>query len=90
MAKVIECTEGRYKVQDVKFGRVYRWLSESLVIECECGERSTLTASTTACGECGADHAATIREELATRWSADETLHPWRYAEDREDALLPF
>lgn len=88
MVGVIERAEGRYEVQDVEFGRVYRWRPERVVVECDCGERAALTCSETTC-RCGADHAAVVREELVV-CSEDEALHPWRYAGDREDAGLPY
>ena len=89
MTSVVERIEGRYEVQEVEFGKVYRWCPECIVIECYyCGERPTLTRSTTTC-DCGADYAATVREELTSRRSGEEALHPWRYAEDREEAGIP-
>ena len=36
-------------VQEVEFGRVYKWCPEYVVIECDCGERLSLTGSTTVC-----------------------------------------
>jgi hypothetical protein len=86
--QVIERTEGHYEVQEVEFGTVYRWCPECVVVECDCGERLTLTRSESTrsestCPECGADHAAIIREDLATRRVGDETIHPWHYAGDR-------
>ena len=92
VAKVIECAQGRYEVQDVEFGKVYKWRPERVVVECGCGERLYLNASTTtSCKECTTDHAHTVRAELADRRERDdEVLHPWRYySEDREDAGLP-
>jgi len=86
----IERTEGHYEVQEVEFGRVYRWYPESVVIECDCGERSTLTSSMTTCRWCRAEYASFISGELATKRSRDEALHPWRYAGDREDVGLPY
>jgi hypothetical protein len=62
---------------------VYKWRPESVMIECECGQRSILTGSTTTC-ECGINHVSVARIELATRRLEDEALHPWRYAKDRE------
>ncbi len=88
MANVVECVEGSYEVQDVEFGRVYKWRPERVVVECDCGERATLSGSGTTCG-CGADHTEVVREELAGS-SEDEVLHPWRYAGDREDYSLPY
>jgi len=91
-AKVIERLEGHYEVQEVPFGQVYRWCPGRLVLECECGEELILTSSRTICHRCGADHTTdVIREELAAGLLlGDEALHPWRYAEDREDTGLPY
>ena len=96
LAKVIECARARYEVQDVELGKVYKWRPERVVVECGCGERLYLNASTTtSCKECTADHALTVRAELADRRESDDgVLHPWRYSysysEDREDGGLPF
>jgi hypothetical protein len=87
--KKIKHTEGCYEVQDVEFGKVYRWRPESLVVECECGERPTLTRSETTCEWCGTDHTVTVGEGSIVGQLDDETLHPWRYAGDREDTGLP-
>ncbi len=87
----VERAGGYYEVQEVEFGRVYRWCPEHVVVECECGESLTLTGSTTTCRWCGVDHAATIRKELGSRGQlSEEALHPWRYARDREGAEIPF
>ncbi len=85
-----EHTEAHYDVQEVEMGEVYTWRPESVVVECSCGERPTLTASTTTCRGCGADHKAVAREGLSVGRLGDEGMHPWRYAEDREDAGLPY
>lgn len=88
--RVIERVEARYEVQDVELGKVYRWRPESVVVECGCGERLSLSASRTDCDECGTDHAVAVREESSEGHQSDEALHPWRYSEDREDDVLPF
>jgi hypothetical protein len=77
VTQVIERVEAHYEVQRVEMGTVYRWCPESVVIECECGERATLTASRSACGECEADHEATTEEVLDVR-QEDKVDHPWR------------
>jgi Zn finger protein HypA/HybF involved in hydrogenase expression len=87
--QVIERTEGHYDVQEVEFGTVYRWCPECVVVECYCGERQTLTHSQSTCPECDADHAAIVREELAARRARDESIHPWHYAENRQEVGLP-
>jgi hypothetical protein len=92
MAVILERTKGHYDVQEVEFGMVYRWCPESVVVECDCGEKLTLTGSVTICHCCGVDHAGMLREEgevAGHRQSGDEALHPWRYAGDREDAGIP-
>ena len=87
--QVIERTEGHYDAHEVEFGTVYKWCPECVVVECDCGERPTLSGLVTTCGWCGADHATVIREELDARQLEDEAVHPWRYAGEREDTGLP-
>ncbi len=88
--EVIESTEGCYEVQKVNFGKVYKWCPEHVAVVCDCGKATTLTRFETACEWCGTDHADIVREELAHQEQDDETTHPWRYAEDREEAGIPF
>jgi hypothetical protein len=92
LAKVIECAKARYEVKDVEFGKVYKWRPEHIVVECQCGQRLSLTASTTSCVECGTDHVLALKEASADGHQSDQTLHPWRYYfyEEREDGSLPF
>ena len=92
MLTTIERIGGHYEVQEVDFGKVYRWCPEHVNIECECGQRLNSTAvSTATCPRCGANHAATIREEITAERLEDQTLHPWRYdTRDLEDASLPY
>lgn len=84
MGSTVGGVAGRYEVQEVEFGMVYRWCPERVVVDCGCGERLALASSETVCG-CGVDHASVVREGLdARRRSGDEDLHPWRYAGERE------
>ncbi|MBV9453566.1 MAG: hypothetical protein JOZ19_05520 [Rubrobacter sp.] len=90
--RVIECTEGHYEVQEVGFGKVYRWCPKRIIVECDCGEKLTLTGPVTICRWCGVDHAAVLQEEeevVGHQQLGDEILHPWRYVRDREDAGIP-
>jgi hypothetical protein len=80
-------TAGHYEVKEVEFGQVYRWHPETVVVECNCGEKLTLTSATTTCEKCGADHTAVIRECVAVR-RKEEAAHPWRYYSG-EDAGSP-
>jgi hypothetical protein len=90
--QVIEVLDEHYEIQEVPFGRNYKWCAESAVAVCACGKRftfkmSTLTSSVAAC-ECGADLAAGIQEELQSQQPEvrGQTLgdyetahHPWFY-----------
>lgn len=90
MVAIIEHIRGHYDVQEVEFGRVYRWRPECVIAECRCGERTSLTAASTAtCDWCGTDLAVVFREEPAAGRLGDETIHPWRYAGHREEDGLP-
>jgi hypothetical protein len=76
MTTMIGCTEGHYEVQRTSYGEAYIWCPECVVVECDCGEKLTLTASLTAC-VCGADHRALVEEELSSGRSSEEASHPW-------------
>lgn len=89
MVTVIERTGGRYEIQDVEFGKVYKWCPECVVVECSCGRTPTLTSSVTTC-QCGADHATVVREELDAKRPGEEPPHPWRSLHYSEDTGLPF
>ena|SRR3712207_6982439 len=76
MTTLIECTEGRYEVHKTSYGEAYVWCPECAVVDCDCGERTVLTASAAVCG-CGADHAALVRGGLASRRVPGGAPHPW-------------
>jgi hypothetical protein len=76
MTTMIEFTEGHYEVQRTSYGEAYIWCPECVVVQCDCGKRRVLSASETVCS-CGADHAALVREELASRGGSDGASHPW-------------
>ena len=87
---IVERIKGHYDVQEVEFGRVYRWCPERVIVECGCGERTSLIASSTAtCRWCGVDLVVIFREEPATERLGDEIVHPWRYAKHCEGDGLP-
>ena len=88
MTTVIERNEGHYKVHKLPYGIGYVWCSRCVFVECACGEMLVLSASLTIC-ECGADHAALVREKLASRRPSEEASHPledehreWRHKHD--------
>jgi hypothetical protein len=83
LVRIIGDTEGHHEVQILDFGMVYKWHSESTIIECECGKRSTYTradlmGSVITC-ECSKDSTARVREEVVVQvLEEDQALHPWR------------
>ncbi len=78
MVKVVECIGARYELQDVEIGKVYKWCPANVTVECGCGERPTLTSSTTTCAGCGADHTNVFEEVLRISMEEDEGHSPWR------------
>ena len=89
--EVIERLEEHYEVQEVPFGRSYKWCPECVVVECDCGERltfkmSNLTGFWALC-ECGADLTSEIQEKLQGHQpevrgqegleDREATEHPW-------------
>lgn len=75
--QILEHVNAHYEVQGLEMGTVYKWCPESLMIECECGEKPTLTVSRTACSGCGADHTGLTEEVLDIR-QEDKVEYPWR------------
>lgn len=84
MVTVIEHVGGAYDIQATEFGRSYRWVPDRIVVDCDCGEKATLTRDANFCPCCGTDHSRAIEEELSARRQEDELLHPWRYNGDCE------
>jgi len=89
--RLIEHLEEHYEVQEVPFGRRYKWCPESVRVECECGERlifelSLLTDFWAVC-ECGVDLTTDIQEKRQGRHQPEvrgqmpedheATQHPW-------------
>ena len=64
MVRIIERNKAQYESRTMEFGELYRWCPERVVLQCECGERPTLTSSVTSCDGCGTDYMI-IRDELA-------------------------
>ena len=82
MTRIIEDTKAHYEAHEVPFGRIYEWHAEQIIVECDCGERFTLSATSTitTCRQCGADHSAIIRDVQKREGQLpDKTTHPWNY-----------
>src|SRR5215210_8583859 len=81
MTRIIEDIEAHYETYEVPFGRVYEWHPEHIIVECDCGERITLTAtSTPGTCRCGTDLGAIVRgiQEHEARLP-DKSIHPWHH-----------
>src|SRR5215212_6472927 len=59
--------------------RIYKWCPAAVSLECECGERLTLTPPKTTCARCGADHTDVFEEVLETHTQEDEGERPWHF-----------
>jgi hypothetical protein len=81
MTRIIEDIEAHYETREVPFGRIYEWHPEHIIVECGCGERFTLSAtSTTTTCRCGIDHGAILRNiERHADPLSDKISHPWLY-----------
>ncbi len=75
MTTVIERIKGHYEVREIPYGKDYVWCPECVVVECDCGERLSLTTSETSC-KCGADHTALIQRELEAQPPSEESPSP--------------
>ena len=77
--RIIERGEAHYETHEIEFGKTYKWHPAYSILECDCGEKVTLTGtSTSTTCRCGADRSAFIRDiqEREGRL-AGEATHPW-------------
>ena len=80
--KILERVQARYEPREVPFGKTYEWHPAHVALECDCGEKLTLssTDTITTCGRCGAD-LATFVHDIKEREGRlpDKLTHPWFY-----------
>ena len=88
--RVIERIAEHYDVQEMPFGRDYKWSPEQVILECsKCAKRTThkrseiIGSEATSC-ECGKDNTARIREELVFQL-IDEEDYEAHHHPDRHD-----
>ena len=79
--RIIERGKEYYETHEVPFGRDYEWHPAYIILECDCGEKATLTStSTITTCRCGADRSAFIRALREREGQLpDEGIHPWHY-----------
>jgi hypothetical protein len=81
MTRIIERVEAHYESREVPFGKTYEWQPGYVALECDCGEKLTLTgtSATTRC-RCGTDYSAVVRDirdqEVRLR---ENVTHPWHH-----------
>ena len=51
--KSTERDEGHYETKEVPFGRTYEWHPAYTTFECDCGEKVTVTATSSTKNTCG-------------------------------------
>jgi hypothetical protein len=92
MAQIIERVEAHYEPRELPFGKVYEWHPTYIAIECDCGENSIFSATTTmtTCSRCGADLGSIVHDIQERESRLPERLtHPWFYdARARADQHL--
>ncbi len=82
MVKILERVQAHYEAREVPFGKTYEWHPAYVALECDCGEKVILTAtsSTTACRGCGADLGAFLHDiPQGESHMPDKLTHPWFY-----------
>lgn len=98
MAQIIEHGEAHYEAREVPFGKVYEWHPAYVTLECDCGEKLTLTAnSTIATCRCGADLGRFVQnikerdghlpDKISHPWLHDARVREWQHL--RDEAAYP-
>src|SRR5215212_7543887 len=82
MVQIVERVQAHYESRETPFATVYEWHPASLALECDCGEKVTLkaTSTTTTCSRCGAELGTFVNaiREREGRLPGKLT-HPWFY-----------
>ena len=91
MTQITVLVEGHYETHESPFGRSYEWYPAYATLECDCGQKLTLTGTGTipTC-RCGVDHSAIIQDirEREGRLR-EEVTHPWLHdAQDQDEQRL--
>jgi hypothetical protein len=81
MVQILEHLQAHYESREMPFGKVYAWHPTSVALECDCGEKVTLSATsstTITCRGCGAD-LGTFVHDIREREGRlpDKLTHPW-------------
>ena len=88
MAQITKRVEAHYESSEMPFGKVYEWHNAYIALECDCGEKLILTATSTitTCPRCGADLGAMVHDIQEREGGLPEELsHPWSYDYDAKE-----
>jgi hypothetical protein len=81
MVQILESVQAHYENREVPFGKVYEWHPASVALECDCGEKVTLSATSTTtptCSGCGADLGTFVHDVREREGRLPDNLtHPW-------------
>jgi hypothetical protein len=81
--KIIKRVQAHYEGREVPFGITYEWHPAYIAIECECGQKATLSAisTTSTCSGCDADLGNALVHDFQEREGhlPDNLTHPWFY-----------
>src|SRR5215212_10506556 len=82
MVQIVERVQAHYESREMPFATVYEWHTALVALECDCGEKVTLSATSTTptCSRCGAD-LGTFVYDIREREGRlpDKLTHPWFY-----------
>ena len=82
MVQILERVQAHYESREMPFGKIYEWHPAAVALECDCGEKVHLsaTSTTTTCSRCGTD-LGTFVHEIREREGrlADKLTRPWFY-----------
>ena len=80
MVQILERINAHYESREMPFATVYEWHPAYVDLECDCGQKVTLsaTSTTTTCGRCGAE-LGTFVHDIREREGRlpDKLTHPW-------------
>ena len=90
MVQILDRVQAHYETREVPFGKTYEWHPAYVALECDCGEKATLSATsstTTTCRGCGADLGTFVDDLRESQGRLpDKLTHPWSYdAEERAE-----
>src|SRR5829696_2933673 len=82
MVQILQRVQAHYESREMPFGKVYEWHPAYVALECDCGQKVTLsaTSTTSTCSGCGAE-LGTFVNDIRERQGRlpDKLTRPWFY-----------